>query len=375
MNTGVVITGMGLVTPLGRNAGVVMERVLRGDRVNEHPSFDTSAFYCSICAPVADFDAEYYFPDNKTLRFMNRDAQMAVVAARLALEDAALEVGRTYSAENIALFGATGLTGLPVDDITRLVRSSAASDGSFDPESFGRVALKRVRPVLSFKILANMPICFVSIFTNVRGENAVYTPWEGQGARAIAAGVRAIRQGRASCALVGGCDVKTHEFSFISLQQLGVFDSWRMHGRGPIPGEGAAFIVLEDEAQARTRNARIYARIKDFRFRTAVEQSLLAECLAELIGGLELNAVSLIAAGDGDIYLSESETWACERAKFRPVLAAHPKSCLGNLYAAAAVVQVGLAAELIRRKNTVGNVLANCFGFGSEQAAFVLEAP
>ena len=60
--------------------------------------------------------------------------------------------------------------------------------------------------MLSFKILANMPICFVSIFENLRGPNAVYTPWEGQGAQAIAAGVRAVAEGEVPCAVVGGCD-------------------------------------------------------------------------------------------------------------------------------------------------------------------------
>ena len=209
---------------------------------------------------------------------MNRDAQMAVVAARLAMEDAGVRSGATYASEDIALFGATGMTGLPVEEISRLVECSAGQDGSLDLNRLGQVGLKRVRPVLSFKILANIPICFVSIFEGIRGENGVYTPWEGQGARAIEAGVRAIRQGRAACALVGGCDVKTHEFSFISLQQLGVFDSWRDQGRGIVPGEGAAFLVLENESAARDRGGRMYARFARCSFATAGPRVPLAAC-------------------------------------------------------------------------------------------------
>ena len=53
---------------------------------------------CPLFAPVADFDAQRYFPDNKTLRLMNRDAQMAVVAARLAMQDAAPGPRRVLSA-------------------------------------------------------------------------------------------------------------------------------------------------------------------------------------------------------------------------------------------------------------------------------------
>ena len=274
----VVITGIGMVTPLGRSPADVIRRIGQGDSAAAAPCFDPSPFHCRVCASVADFDAEAFFPDNKTLRLMNRDAQMAVVAARLAMEDAGVQVGATYASEDIALYGATGMTGLPVDEISRLVECSAGEDGSLDLNRLGQVGLKRVRPVLSFKILANIPICFVSIFEGIRGENGVYTPWEGQGARAIEAGVRAVRQGRAACALVGGCDVKTHEFSFISLQQLGVFDSWRDQGRGIVPGEGAAFLVLENESAARDRGGRIYARFVGCSFATAGPRVPLAAC-------------------------------------------------------------------------------------------------
>ena len=77
-----------------------------------------------------------------------------------------------------------------------------------------------------------MPLCFVSIFLNIKGPNAVYTPWEGNGAQAIAAGVRAIKNEEVPCVLVGGCDVKIRELSFINLQQLGIFDSWNKNGVG-----------------------------------------------------------------------------------------------------------------------------------------------
>jgi len=172
-----VITGIGLVTPLGRNPADVLDRIVAGECVAAPPPFDTSPFHCRLCAPVPDFNAEEWYPDNKTLRFMNRDAQMAVVAANLALCDASIRVDETYPGDEIALYGATGLTGLPVDDISRLVQYSAGEDGSLDLQRFGQVALKRVRPVMSFKILANIPICFVSIFEGIRGENAVFTPW------------------------------------------------------------------------------------------------------------------------------------------------------------------------------------------------------
>jgi 3-oxoacyl-(acyl-carrier-protein) synthase len=90
----VVITGIGLVTPLGRSPEEVLARIAAGE-VAAEPSLLGSALACPSVARVGDFDAQRYFPENKTLRLMNRDAEMAVVAARLAIEDAGVALGRT----------------------------------------------------------------------------------------------------------------------------------------------------------------------------------------------------------------------------------------------------------------------------------------
>ncbi len=374
MKRKVVITGVGMVTPLGRNPGKVLRGLEQQKVIASPPSFDVAPFACPFYAAIADFDAEQYFPENKTLRMMNRDAQMAVVAARLAMEDAGIKAGETYPADQIALFGATGLTSLPVEDVSNLIKYTAGDNGSMDLKRFGEVALKRVRPVLSFKILANMPICFVSIFENIQGENAIYTPWEGQGAQAIIAGIRTIQRGNAPCALVGGCDVKTRLSSFISLQQMGVFSSWQRHGKGCIPGEGAGFLVLEDEEQAIHRQKRIYARICGFQNSTARNEVALDDVFRKIFSGLNADRIATtVAAGDGDISIFESEQQAMKAAGLKPDMLLRPKSGLGNLFAAAAAVQVGLAAELTNRQKASQTVLVNCFGHGSEQASFILE--
>ncbi len=146
----------------------------------------------------------------------------------------------------VGLFGATGLAGLPLTEVLPLVKASVTEDGTMDLERFGRVGLKSISPLLSFKILGNMPLCFVSICENIQGPNCIYTPWEGQGAQAIEGGFRAIQSGQARCAVVGGCDVKTHELAFITLEQQGLFETWRTEKRGVVPGEGAVFLVLEE---------------------------------------------------------------------------------------------------------------------------------
>ena len=374
MAKNVVVTGVGLVTPLGRSPREVLGRIGRGEVATSIPSFDVASFACQLCAPVVSFDAEEYFCENKNLRLMSRDAQMAVVAAHVAMEDAGVKADETYAGEEIALYGSTGVSSLSVEEITRIIEYAAGSDGSLDLKRFGQVGLKRVRPVLSFRILANMPICFVSIFENIRGQNAVYAPWQGQGAQAIAAGIRAIRRGDVPCALVGSCDVKTSELSFINLQQLGVFESWKLHGKGCVPGEGAAFLVLEDEEHATKRGKRAYAKITDYAIRSSAGDSSLKDTFSSAISELKTNGIAaVVAAGDGDIAISEGEQQAFEEVGLEPCELLRPKLHLGNLFAAAAAVQVGLAAELASRGESGRPVLADCFGYGSEQASFELE--
>ena len=376
MAANVVITGVGIVTPLGHYAEEVLKRISLNETAACKPDFETDKFDCAVCAPVREFDAEEYFPENKTLRLMNRDAQMAVVAARFAMEDAAIRPGEIYPPEDIALFGSTGMACMSVEDISRVIRYAANDNGSLSLERFGSIALKRLRPILSFRILANMPICFVSIFENTRGPNAVYTPWEGQGAQAIAAGIHAIRRGDVPCALVGGCDSKCRELSFVSLQQLGIFESWRQNGSGSIPGEGAAFLVLEDEIAAAKRGKQTYALLKDHVIRSTSGNSQLEDIAYSILSQLKRpDAASIIVgAGEANSAVETSETRALERAHLECRDFLKPKSNIGSLFAAAAPVQVGLAAQLARQQEKGQTVIANCFGYGAEKASFVLEA-
>ncbi|MCY2932445.1 MAG: beta-ketoacyl synthase N-terminal-like domain-containing protein [Planctomycetota bacterium] len=370
-----VVTGIGMVTPLGDSPAAVLAGIEAGRSAARAPSFDAAALLCPLAAPIDGFDPERHVDDVKSLRLMSRDAQLAVAAARMALADAGLEPRRPYAPEDIALYGATGLTGMPAEEVAALVRHSADPEGNLDLRRFGSVTLKRVRPVLSFRILANMPICFVSIAGSIRGANGIYTPWEGQGAHAIAAGIRAIEEGLAPCAVVGGCDVRTHEFAFVSLQQLGAFQSWADHGEGAVPGEGAAFLVLEEQSLAADREARVYATIPRHAIGTTSSKVPLADTLAGLVSAARPDgAARIVAAGDGDRPIRQAEADAIERAGLGAADTLYPKRHVGNLYAAAAAVQVALAAAMVERAGTGHAVLANCFGYGSQQGSFLLEA-
>ena len=374
MSRNVVITGIGMVTPLGDGPGDILAQIRAGTSAAAPPStFDASAFFCPYCAEIPDFDPRRIFPENKTLRMMNRDALLAIVSARRAMEDAGLVIGTPYSGEDIGLFGSTGLAGMPLEDIRKLVDNAAGDHGELDLHRFGHEALKRVRPVLSFKILANMPICFVSIFEGIRGHNAVYTPWEGQGARAIEAGILAVQSGRTQVAMVGGCDTKSNLLGFIALQQHGLFDTWRETGMGPLPGEGSAFLVLEEESQAVARDAHIHARITDFAVRTKDTQRPQGQ-LGDIIQSLVSPRPEVImGSSDGVAGEQESERQLIHEVAGSGVEILFPKPHMGNLFAASAAGQVALAATACET-GACNTSLANCIGHGSEMGLFRLEA-
>jgi 3-oxoacyl-(acyl-carrier-protein) synthase len=368
----VVITGIGMVTPLGADALSVLARVEAGDVAHgPPPEFDASPFSCPVCASIGDFQPRDHIAETKLIRLMSRDAQLAVAAAHLALRDAALRPDSCHAPEEIGVFGATGLAGLPVREILPMLEASTDAGGCFDLEKFGESGLRAVSPILSFKILSNMPVCFVSICENIQGPNAVYTPWEGHGARAIEAGILALQSGDARCVLVGGCDVKTHALAFLALEQLGLFESWKRSGSGLVPGEGAAFLVLETEATARSRQAKVHARIAEWKFQCQQDEPQAAVLEAVIRGLAHPQAGSIVAAANSDPALDQAEAGALARVGASGLPTLSPKKQFGDLFAAAAPLQVALGA--LAAKQSGKPVLADCFGHGTEQAAFFLE--
>jgi len=217
-----------------------------------------------------------------------------------------------------------------------------------------------------------MPLCFVSINENVQGPNAIFTPWEGDGAQAIEAGIRALQAGDARCALVGACDVKTHELAFATLQQQGLFGSWSKTGKGVVPGEGAAFLVLETEKTALARKAHPYGYLSALGLRPRCNGEEFFKTRLDVLRSLNLReAELLVSCANGEDESDSQERAILEAAGTRVQARICPKKQVGDLFAAAALLQVAFSAILT--DTSVRTVLANCFGHGGTQAAFVLE--
>jgi 3-oxoacyl-(acyl-carrier-protein) synthase len=216
----------------------------------------------------------------------------------------------------------------------------------------------------------------VAINEKIKGPNAIFTPWEGQGAHAIESAALALQRGHAACALAGGCDARTHELSLLSLKQLGLFDSWPATGDGITPGEGAVFLVLELDENARRRKARQYAQVNQMGIRTHSVKASQSTTYTALFKGARLAESPyevVVSSEDGTQVKKQNELHSLHEAGIQWKRWLAPKNRAGDLFAAAAFLQVAAGALSVDRHG--GRCLANGFGYGSEQSIFELEKP
>lgn len=201
----------------------------------------------------------------KLLKYASPTAAMAIAAAGAALEDGGLKDDAERRAA-LGLYVAAGLIAFDVGEVRRGVEA-VADEGSIDPRRVNE-GLRRCHPLMPFKMLLNMPLGLVSIAFGLRGPNAILYPGPEQGAAAIDFALRAIAHGRLDAALVGGT---AHALSLLplgTLARLGCLASsvaeaqpFSANQRGLAPGDAAAFLLIEAEASAKERGARLRARL------------------------------------------------------------------------------------------------------------------
>lgn len=263
----VAVTGVGIIGALGSTAaeflrgwqdGQCAERVLL-------PELSDTPLADGAVARLPEFDAADRLGGRRMLKFMSDAAVLGCIAAKEALQGA--NVRKRFQAERIGIYAGTGLAAANVNDVRAMVEQSIDEKGQFSCRQFGEHGLAATNPLLSFKILANMPPCLISVMEGIKGPNLIFTPWEGQAAAAIAEGWRSVVCGEVDCALVGAADTPAYPSTFVYLRQSGHLK------RDEYPSSGAAYLVLESVESARRDGVRIRARIRDMRIRASASVS------------------------------------------------------------------------------------------------------
>jgi 3-oxoacyl-[acyl-carrier-protein] synthase II len=271
-----VITGLGVITPLGHGA-VPFWEALRAGRGGIRPvtSFDASALPARFGGEIRDFDALEYVEkaQRKRLKMMARTIQFAVAAARLAADDAGLGAAPPDPERFGVIFGAGTIPG-NLADLAAAARVSL-DGGRIDFRKWGRDGLPLIPPTWMLNHVPNMVACHVSILHDARGPCNTITQTDVASLLALGEARRALRRGRADLFLAGGADTRVNAISFVRQSLFAPLSrrndeperACRPFDRGRdglVLGEGGGALVLEELEHARRRGAAIRAELVGF---------------------------------------------------------------------------------------------------------------
>jgi 3-oxoacyl-[acyl-carrier-protein] synthase II len=273
-----VITGIGVVTSVGKDAATFWQSLLAGKSgVRRIRSVDTSKLPVRIAAEIPDFDARDFVEkkERKGLRVMARTIQLAVAAAGRALEDGKVEKDKLDSTRFGCAFG-SGMIATELEDLGDA--SVLCGDGRpdvVDMEKWGTIGLETVEPLWMLKYLPNMLACHVSILHNAQGPNNTITENDVASLLAVGEAYRILQRDQADFFLVGGAESRINPLSLVRQSLFGELsknderpeEACRPFDRrrdGTVLGEGSGVLVIEELEHARRRGARVYAEVVGF---------------------------------------------------------------------------------------------------------------
>ncbi len=240
----VVVTGVGIIGPLGTTAKAFVKAWESGASAPRHPLRELAGtpLESAVVAMLPEFNAAERLGGRRMLKYMSEAAVLGCIAAHEALENSAAR--QRFAPERIGLYAASGLATADVRDVSPMIEASIDDQGEFSCALLGERGLAATNPLISFKILANMPPCLISIIQGIKGPSLIFSPWEGQTGAAILEAWDAVKNGEVDCALVGAADAAACPSTFVYLRQAGIL---REH---EYPASGAAYLVLESKASA-----------------------------------------------------------------------------------------------------------------------------
>ena len=406
----VVITGMGAITPIGTGKDAFWNALLEGKNgISRITRFDPTEYKAQIAGEVKDFDPADYM-DKKESKRVDRYAQFAIAAAKLAIEDAKLDLEKE-DLERIGTFVGSGIGGIET------------MHGQY--EKLFDKGPSKISPFFIPMMIGNMAAGHVSIAFGLKGPSSCVVTACATGTNNIGDAFKVIQRGDADVMVAGGTEASISGAAvagFCSMKALCTdhnddpehasrpFDANRS---GFIMGEGAGLVVLESLEHAEARGAHIYAELVGYGSNSdafhitqpAPHGEMAAKCMQKALkdAGLEPSDIDYINAHGTSTHfndLTETEAiktvWG-EGAKNLSVSSI--KSMTGHLLGAAGGVECiatvlavahdmlpptinyetpdeGLDLDYVPNKakaKTVRAALSNNLGFGGHNACIVIK--
>jgi 3-oxoacyl-[acyl-carrier-protein] synthase II len=421
MRRRVVVTGMGLVTPLGADLEQVWQKVLGGESgIGYITLFDATNFPTRIAAEVRNWDLRDVGEDPERWKYQGRHTHFAIGAAKKAVLDSGLDLSRVDPTS----FGVYLGSGEGQQDFDRFTQMMVAGlDGDrFDVVRFVQKGLEILNPLAELEQEPTMPAAHLASMFNAQGPNVNCLTACAASSQAVGEAVEIIRRGEADIMLAGGTHTMIHPFGvtgFVLLTALSTRNDEPQRASRPfdrlrdgfVLGEGAGMVVLEELEHAKRRGARIYGEITGYgstadAFRitdTHPEGRGAISCMKMALAdaGLNLDQIDYINAhGTSTVVNDRVETLAIKRVfgeQAYKIPVSSTKSMLGHLIAAAGVVELIFCLLAIRdnivpptinyevpdpdcdldyvpnqaREVRCDHTLTNSFGFGGQNITLI----
>ncbi|NLG32581.1 MAG: beta-ketoacyl-ACP synthase II [Syntrophomonadaceae bacterium] len=253
----VVITGLGMISPIGNNKADFWNNLIKGSSgITEINRFDTADFPSKIAALVQDFDVTSYIP-RKEARRMDLFVQYACSAAKIAVEDAGLSLGEELSKRTGVWIG-SGIGGIE----------------TLEKQHYNMMekGINAISPFFIPMMIPNMASGQVSIMLNARGPSGCTVTACASGSNSVGEAFQLIQNGKADVMITGGAEASITPLAiggFCAMKALSTANQMPSKACRPfdiardgfVMGEGAGILVLEELGHALNRGANIYAEI------------------------------------------------------------------------------------------------------------------
>lgn len=255
-NRRVVVTGLGCITPIGKNVEETWNGIENGVcGVDTMKLVNPETFKTKMDAEVKDYNSHDYF-DVKQARRLDRSSQFALIAAREAFADSGISEENT-DFNNVGIFVSSGIGGL----ITIQNQCEVNLEKGHN----------RISPMFIPMSIANMPAGNIAIELGLKGESVSIVTACASSTHAIGEAYRTIKHGYEDVILAGGAEASICEVGIGGFENMKALSSATDKNRASIPfdkersgfvmGEGSGILVLEEYEHAKKRGAKIYGEV------------------------------------------------------------------------------------------------------------------
>jgi len=258
----VVITGLGAITPLGNDVETFWSNLKNGvSGIGKIEAFDTSAYDCKIGGEVRGFDPKAFFKNPKDVRRTDRFAQLALAAAKMALDDSGVDVENLRRRDRFGVIVSSGIGGLKTlqDQLTILLTKGPS----------------RTSPFTIPMLISNMASGLISMEYDLQGPNMCIVTACATSNNAIGESWRTIKFGDADIFLAGGSEASIVAIGlagFSAMRALSMRNDEPERASRPfdrdrdgfVIGEGAGIVVVEELEHAKARGAKIYCELTGY---------------------------------------------------------------------------------------------------------------